>query len=76
MTSHSDVAFKPHKGKQTEFLKSSASWIFYGGARGGGKSLMLSWKAAVRTWEKNDKKNKPNSRVYLESERKKKNNDW
>ena len=52
MTSPSEVAFKPHKGKQTEFLKSSASWIFYGGARGGGKSLMLSWKAALtpRKW--------------------------
>ena len=60
MTSPSEVAFKPHKGKQTEFLKSSSSWIFYGGARGGGKSLMLSWKAALtpRKWyyERNRKK--------------------
>jgi len=41
-----------------------------------GKVPMADWKAAVRTWEKNEQKNKPNSRVYLESERKKKNNDW
>lgn len=30
--------FRPHKGKQTEFLKSQYDWIFYGGARGGGKA--------------------------------------
>jgi hypothetical protein len=29
-----------------------------------GKVTMVDWKAAVRTWEKNDKKNKINSRVY------------
>ena len=29
-----------------------------------GKVSMVDWKAAVRTWEKNDKKNKINSRVY------------
>ena len=39
--------FRPHSGKQTEFLSSTANWIFYGGARGGGKSLMLAWKAAL-----------------------------
>ena len=31
-----------------------------------GKVPMADWKAAVRTWEKNDKKNKPNSRVYID----------
>ena len=31
-----------------------------------GKVPMVDWKAAVRTWEKNDKKNKPNSRVYID----------
>ena len=41
-----------------------------------GKVPMVDWKASVRTWEKNDQKNKPNSRVYIESERKEKNNDW
>ena len=47
-----DVAFKPHAGKQTEFLKCRSNWVFYGGARGGGKSLMLAWKAALtpRKW--------------------------
>jgi hypothetical protein len=52
--------FRPHSGKQVEFLKSTADWIFYGGARGGGKSLMLAWKAALmpRTWhsERNRRK--------------------
>ena len=55
-----EVAFKPHIGKQTEFLKSRANWVFYGGARGGGKSLMLAWKAALtpRKWhyERNRKR--------------------
>jgi hypothetical protein len=47
-----DIKYKPHPGKQTEFLKCSANWVFYGGARGGGKSLMLAWKAALtpRAW--------------------------
>jgi hypothetical protein len=31
-----------------------------------GKVTMVDWKAAVRTWEKNDQKNKPNSRVYID----------
>jgi len=46
------VSYIPHPGKQTEFLKDTADWVFYGGARGGGKSLMLSWKAALtpRRW--------------------------
>ena len=52
--------FRPHNGKQVEFLKSKADWIFYGGARGGGKSLMLAWKAALmpRAWhyERNRRK--------------------
>jgi len=44
--------FSPHHGKQTEFLRAQSDWVFYGGARGGGKSLMLSWKAALtpRKW--------------------------
>ena len=48
----SKYKFRPHSGKQTEFLKSTSNWIFYGGARGGGKSLMLAWKAALipRAW--------------------------
>tara|TARA_Y100000593_G_scaffold40279_1_gene77587 strand:- start:1204 stop:2748 length:1545 start_codon:yes stop_codon:yes gene_type:complete len=46
------VGFSPHLGKQREFLQSNADWVFYGGARGGGKSLMLAWKAALtpRKW--------------------------
>ena len=44
--------FSPHTGKQTEFLKTTADWVFYGGARGGGKSFTLAWKAALtpRIW--------------------------
>ena len=43
----------PHDGKQVEFLRSSADWVFYGGARGGGKSFTLAWKAALtpRKWQ-------------------------
>jgi hypothetical protein len=46
-------SYKPHPGRQTDFLKSSADWIFYGGARGGGKSFTLAWKAGLtpRQWE-------------------------
>jgi len=46
-------AYTPHPGRQTDFLKSTADWIFYGGARGGGKSFTLAWKAALtpRVWE-------------------------
>ena len=44
--------FVPHPGKQTEFLQSTADWIFFGGARGGSKSFSLTWKAAFqpRKW--------------------------
>ena len=44
--------FAPHPGKQTEFLQSTADWIFFGGARGGSKSFSLTWKAAFmpRKW--------------------------
>ena len=34
--------FVPHPGKQTEFLQSTADWIFFGGARGGSKSFSLT----------------------------------
>jgi|TARA_R100001530_G_scaffold123574_1_gene91527 hypothetical protein len=53
-----EIELRPHKGKQTEFLKSKANWVFYGGARGGGKSLMLAWKAALtpRRWHYEYKK--------------------
>ena len=38
--------FKPHPGKQTEFLQSTANRILYGGARGGGKTLCGGAKIA------------------------------
>ena len=54
----SNYLFQPHKGKQTEFLKCSADWIFYGGARGGGKSFTLAWKAALTPREWHYERNK------------------
>lgn len=36
-----DVIFKPNPGPQTEFLAASEKEVFYGGARGGGKSYSL-----------------------------------
>jgi len=38
--------FSPNPGPQTSFLKSPADYIFYGGARGGGKSFILAYHAA------------------------------
>jgi len=36
-----DVIFVPNPGPQTEFLRASEDEVFYGGARGGGKSYSL-----------------------------------
>ena len=36
-----NVIFKPNTGPQTEFLASSEREVFYGGARGGGKSYAM-----------------------------------
>ena len=36
-----NVIFKPNHGPQTEFLASSEREVFYGGARGGGKSYAM-----------------------------------
>lgn len=36
-----NVIFEPNEGPQTEFLASSEKEVFYGGARGGGKSYAL-----------------------------------
>jgi len=36
-----NVVFKPNTGPQTEFLASSEREVFYGGARGGGKSYAM-----------------------------------
>jgi hypothetical protein len=36
-----DVIFKPNGGPQTEFLAASEREVFYGGARGGGKSYAM-----------------------------------
>lgn len=35
------IIFKPNKGPQEEFLSSSEDEVFYGGARGGGKTYVL-----------------------------------
>jgi len=36
-----NIIFKPNEGPQTEFLASSEREVFYGGARGGGKSYAM-----------------------------------
>ena len=36
-----EVIFKPNSGPQTQFLASSEREVFYGGARGGGKSYAM-----------------------------------
>ena len=36
-----DVVFKPNTGPQTDFLAASEREVFYGGARGGGKSYAM-----------------------------------
>jgi len=36
-----EVIFKPNKGPQTDFLAASEREVFYGGARGGGKSYAM-----------------------------------
>ena len=36
-----DIIFKPNEGPQTAFLASSEREVFYGGARGGGKSYAM-----------------------------------
>lgn len=43
---------QPHPGPQQAFLASTADRVLYGGARGGGKSFCLAWKAALqpRVW--------------------------
>ena len=67
--------FTPHPGKQTEFLQSTADWIFFGGARGGSKSFSLTWKAAFmpRKWHYQFKGNEITEKEYqeLKSQRKK-----
>lgn len=67
------VELKPHPGKQTEFLKASSDWVFGGGARGGGKSILLAWKAALtpRKWhyEYQGKEVTPESALRLKAAR-------
>ena len=36
-----EIIFKPNKGPQTDFLAASEREVFYGGARGGGKSYAM-----------------------------------
>ena len=36
-----NVIFQPHRGPQTDFLAASEDQVFYGGARGGGKSYAM-----------------------------------
>ena len=36
-----NIVFEPNKGPQTEFLAASEREVFYGGARGGGKSYAM-----------------------------------
>ena len=39
--SQQNIIFRPNNGPQTEFLASSEREVFYGGARGGGKSYAM-----------------------------------
>lgn len=39
--SNPNILFKPNPGPQTDFLSASEDQVFYGGARGGGKSYAL-----------------------------------
>lgn len=41
ITEDVNVVFRPNKGPQTEFLAATEKEVFYGGARGGGKSYSL-----------------------------------
>ncbi|MFH2030169.1 MAG: hypothetical protein ABIJ40_06005 [Bacteroidota bacterium] len=52
MTENVQPLITPNPGKQTEFVQATESRILYGGARGGGKSAGLAFKAAfqVRRW--------------------------
>ena len=60
--------FVPHPGKQSEFLQSTADWIFFGGARGGSKSFSLTWKAAFmpRKWRYTYQGNEISENEYQE----------
>ena len=50
--------FTAHPGKQTEFLATTIDNVFFGGARGPGKSFGLAWKGALqpRRWSYYDHK--------------------
>ncbi len=50
--SSESIVYKPNPGKQTEFIQATENRILYGGARCGGKSFALAWKAAfqLRSW--------------------------
>jgi hypothetical protein len=41
LVNNQDIIFKPNEGPQTTFLASSEREVFYGGARGGGKSYAM-----------------------------------
>ena len=41
LVNNQDIIFKPNEGPQTAFLASSEREVFYGGARGGGKSYAM-----------------------------------
>lgn len=46
-----EVIFKPNGGPQTEFLAASEREVFYGGARGGGKSYAMLVDPRSQCWD-------------------------
>ena len=56
----SSATLAPHAGKQTEFLASDETEVFFGGSRGPGKSWALAYDSALKFRKKDE-----NGRVWV-----------